>query len=337
MIRDRWLLGRRCRSFTLQWHLTNVCEGRCRHCYDRSGRREPGLREALDIVADLQLFCRRNRVEPRISLSGGNPMRYAHFWELYKVIINAKIPVSILGNPIGSETMKRLCEIGAPTYYQVSLEGLREHNDAVRGAGHYDRVMSFLVEARKQGLETHVMLTLTRDNMGQVLALGEELRGFVRRFTFNRLSQVGEGASLELPAKIEFYDFLGKYAAARRTNPVLGLKDNLFNLLRHRFGRRPFPGCTGHGCGAAFNFVALLPDGEIHACRKYPSLLGNIIKANLHDIYHSSAAKEYRRGSVACRGCRLRNMCGGCPAVTYGQRMNPLKDRDPFCDMNLNH
>ena len=32
---------------------------------------------------------------------------------------------------------------------------------------------------------------------------------------------------------------------ARRLNPVLGFKDNLFNIIRDRFKRPLFPGCTG--------------------------------------------------------------------------------------------
>ena len=334
MIRDRWFFGRKCRSFTLQWHLTNACGAHCRHCYDRSNRQEPSLQQALSILADLQSFCRRNRVAPQLSLSGGDPLRYSHFWELYRAIAQAKIPVSILGNPIIPDVMERLCEIHKPTYYQVSLEGLRDHNDSMRGAGHFDRVMAFLLDARKHGLATHVMLTLTRANQDQVIPLGEELRGLTERFTFNRLSQVGEGAALELPTKAEFIDFLGKYVTAQRSNPVLSFKDNLFNVLRLRFHRRFFPGCTGFGCGAAFNFVALLPDGEVHACRKYPSLLGNIQEASLNEIFHSSVAKRYRQGSMACSGCRLRKVCGGCPAVSHGQRLDPLKDRDPYCFLN---
>ena len=128
--------------------------------------------------------------------------------------------------------------------FQV-LEGLKEHNDSIRGMGHFHRVMSFLVEARKQRMETHVMLTLIRGNMKQVIPLGEELRGLTTRFTFNRLSQVGEGAALELPSKQEYIDFLGDYMNARRLNPVLGFKDNLFNIIRDRFKRPLFPGCTG--------------------------------------------------------------------------------------------
>lgn len=54
----------------------------------------------------------------------------------------------------------------------------------------------------------------------------------------------------------------------------MGLKDNLFNLVLAEGGEAPFGGCTGNGCGAAFNFVTLLSDGEVHACRKFPSPLG---------------------------------------------------------------
>jgi radical SAM protein with 4Fe4S-binding SPASM domain len=119
--------------------------------------------------------------------------------------------------------------------------------------------------------------------------------------------------------------------SARRTNPVLGCKDNLFNILRLHSGRKPLPGCTGFGCGAAFNFVALLPDGEVHACRKYPSPIGDVLQTGFDDIYDSPAAQRYREGPAACRGCRLRNVCGGCPAVSFGEGLRPLEDRDPYC------
>jgi selenobiotic family peptide radical SAM maturase len=330
MIRDGWFRGRKTGGFTLQWHLTNVCPYECRHCYDRGERCEMDLPQSLDVVRELGEFCRRRRVAPHISLSGGDPLCYGHFWELYAAIAAAGIRVSILGNPISAETIGRLLEIGPPICYQVSLEGLREQNDVVRGSGHFDRVMAFLADARRLRLTTHVMLTLTRANVDEVLPLGEMLRGLTERFTFNRLSQVGNAADLELPERRAFVRFLRQYLAARRTNPVLGLKENLFALLRRR-GRRPFGGCTGFGCGAAFNFVALLPDGEVHACRKYPSLLGNVGNASLEAIYESPLARRYRAGPAGCRGCRHVRHCRGCPAVVFGQGLDPLRDRDPYC------
>jgi selenobiotic family peptide radical SAM maturase len=331
MIRDGWLLARRSQNFTLQWHLTNACPFHCRHCYDRSPRGELDRAEALRVLDDLADFGRRHRVRPALSLSGGDPLCYPHFWAVYRRAAEFGWPVSILGNPVPAEMVERLCAISRPSYYQVSLEGLRDHNDAIRGAGHYDRVMTFLADARRLGLPTHVMLTLTRENLDQVIPLGRELRGWTERFTFNRLAQVGEGASLALPEPSAFAAFLQRYLEERRVNPVLGLKDNLFNVLFALRGRAPFSGCTGHGCGAAFNFVALLPDGEVHACRKFPSLLGSLRTRRLDEIYSSDIAIRYRAGPKDCRDCRLNRSCRGCPAVTFGRGLDPHTARDPFC------
>ena len=100
MIKDRRFCGRRCKSFTLQWHLTNACPFCCRHCYDRSDRQELGFPKALEVLSDLRAFCRRRRVEARLSLSGGDPLLCSYFWELYQAIADARLPVSILGNPV---------------------------------------------------------------------------------------------------------------------------------------------------------------------------------------------------------------------------------------------
>ena len=98
------------------------------------------------------------------------------------------------------------------------------------------------------------------------------------------------------------------------------------------WARRPLlQGCTGFGCGAAFNFVALLPDGEVHAWRKFPSRVGHVRETKLRAIYDSPAAVMYRKRPVACRKCALRNACGGCLAVSYRHGFNPLLDRDPYC------
>jgi radical SAM protein with 4Fe4S-binding SPASM domain len=118
---------------------------------------------------------------------------------------------------------------------------------------------------------------------------------------------------------------------APETNPVPGLKDNLLNIVYRRKELSLFGGCTGYGCGAAFNFMALLPDGEVHACRKFPSLMGSILEQGLGEIYDSELASRFRADSLACRSCDIRPVCGGCPAVIYGSGLDPLQDRDPFC------
>jgi selenobiotic family peptide radical SAM maturase len=178
------------------------------------------------------------------------------------------------------------------------------------------------------------MLTLTQANIGQVIPLAQMLQGLADRLTFNRLSQVGQAAQIAPASRHEYESFLRDYLAASRSTPILGFKDNLFNILRHRSGRPLLRGCTGFGCGAAFNFVALLPDGEVHACRKFPSRIGHLRECGLDEIYRSRAAQRFRRGCAGCLRCPIRNACGGCLAVAYGHGLDILRQCDPYCFMD---
>lgn len=328
-----WLIPfrRRPDSFTLQWHLTNACEGNCRHCYDRSDRETLSLDAALRVLEMFQRFCKRRKLKGHISLSGGNPFLYPGFFDLYRAIAAEKITISILGNPVTMGQIEEMVLIRKPVYYQVSLEGLREHNDMMRGKGHYDRTLSFLDDLRSTGIRSHVMLTLTKGNLEQVIPLAGELSDKATRFTFNRLARSGEGSSLDIPAKEDFIRFMGEYIAAGRENPVIGYKDNLFNIFRHKEKRPYFRGCTGMGCGAALTFVALLPDGEVHACRKFPSPIGHILQSDLNDIYDSYMARRYRRPPLKCLFCPVRRICGGCYATVYEEGKDFFNKRDPFC------
>ncbi|MCB2180449.1 MAG: selenobiotic family peptide radical SAM maturase [Desulfobulbaceae bacterium] len=317
--------------FTLQWHITQVCDLHCKHCYDRSDRVSLQKEQGFHILDDLRRFCLEHHVRGQISFSGGNPLLHPHFFEFYQGAVDRNLMVAILGNPASKETMEKILAIKKPVFYQVSLEGLEEHNNYIRGKGHYRRVMEFLDLLRELDVYSMVMLTLTRDNMDQVLPLGEELRQKVDLFTFNRLAMVGEGAQLKSAEPDEYAVFLKKYMDAATENPILSLKDNLMNIIRKEQGQPFFGGCAGHGCGAAFNFFSILPDGEAHACRKLPSYIGNVFEKSIHDVYHGEKAKQYRAGTEACSACSIRPVCGGCLAVVHGFGLDVFHDKDPYC------
>ncbi len=319
--------------FTLQWHITQACDLHCKHCYDRSDRERMGLDEAIRVLDDFKDFCRRHNVAGQVSFTGGNPLLHPDFETLYRAAAERGLGIAILGNPTSKERIKKLADIARPVFYQVSLEGLPEHNDSIRGSGHFGRTMDFLSVLKEAGIWASVMLTLTRENMAQVLPLAEVLRGKADGFTFNRISLVGEGANLKLPDPGAFHGFLKDYLEAARSNPVLGLKENLLNAVCLDKGRDLFGGCTGYGCGAAFNFVSVLPDGEVHACRKFPSPLGNMLELGLEAVYTSESAARYRTRPSACRSCEIRTVCGGCLAVSHSHGLDVFQDRDPFCFM----
>ena len=135
--------------FSLQWHLTQACDLHCRHCYDRTPRATPSLAEGLDILLQLQAFCQSRQVFGQVSFTGGNPFLHPHFFELYRTAADLGFGCVILGNPVPEEKLEQLLAICPPLFYQVSLEGLQEHNDEIRGQGNFRRVLGFLEMLRQ--------------------------------------------------------------------------------------------------------------------------------------------------------------------------------------------
>ncbi|MDP2156917.1 MAG: thio(seleno)oxazole modification radical SAM maturase SbtM [Nitrospirota bacterium] len=319
---------------TLQWHVTQSCDLHCKHCYDRSERSSMTLEDGIKILDDFQVFCRERRVRGQISFSGGNPLLYPKFTELYRAAVERGFVTAILGNPSTRQQIEELIAIQMPSFFQVSLEGLQEHNDNIRGKGHFERVIAFLSILRELKVYSMVMLTLTKDNVDQVIPLAAGLRDRTNTFNFNRLAMVGEGSNLRLPSKEQYEAFLKDYLKAADENPVMGIKDNLINILHQQQEVDFFGGCTGFGCGAAFNFLSILSDGEVHACRKFPSPIGNILKQGIAAVYDSAVAIRYREGSSACSECSIRPVCGGCLAVTHGHGLDVFIEKDPYCFIN---
>lgn len=317
--------------FTIQWHVTQACDLSCRHCYDRSDISAIGLDQAMGILDDLRAFCRQRNVTGHVSFTGGNPLMHPHFLDLYRAAADRGMSAAVLGNPAPRRRIEELIRIQRPAFFQVSLEGLAAHNDYIRGEGHFQRAMEFLDVLRDLGVYSMVMLTLTKDNMDQVIPLGEMLRGRTDLFTFNRLSLVGEGARLEPSSLAEYEDFLRRYIEAARDNETMGLKDNLINIIRRREGMEPFGGCAGYGCGAAFNFITILPDGTAHACRKFPSPIGNVLTQGIAGVYDSAIARRYRQGCAECGSCEIRPVCGGCLAVAQSLGLDVFAQKDPYC------
>jgi len=319
--------------FSIQWHITNSCDLHCKHCYDRSKRSPLTLKQGQKTLDDLSRFCRDRGVKGNVCFTGGNPFLSPVFVELYTSAVQRGFSVDILGNPVPEEQLLPLLKIRKPGLFQISLEGMEKHNDSIRGTGSFKRGLHFLDLLRSLEVPSGVMLTLTDKNMGQVLKLGKLLRGRTGFLTLSRLSQVGEGARLAMPSKDKFDSFLSRYFKAARENPTLSLKDNLFNILLYRNNLPLFEGCVGFGCSPAFNTVAILSDGEVHACRKFPSLIGDINRRSLSQIYDSAIARRYRRGNCACAKCFIKPLCGGCMASIKSHGLDVFKDRDPYCFM----
>ena len=119
-------------TFTLQWHITNVCDLNCKHCYDRSARSPLTLRSGKRVLRELKRFCRSKHVKGHVCFTGGNPFLYPSFLDLYGEAVKNGFSTSILGNPVTRKKIEQVLFLQKPGYYQVSLEGLEPHTDYIR-------------------------------------------------------------------------------------------------------------------------------------------------------------------------------------------------------------
>ena len=181
---------------------------------------------------------------------------------------------------------------------------------------------------------SEVMLTLTRENLAQVIPLGELLRNRTGSFTFNRLALFGKGADLALPERDDYAAFLSDYLVAMRDNPVLALKDSLFNIALENENRGLFDGCAGYGCGAAFNFVAFFLMERYMPAENFLPLSGHSTKGTCPKYITRKLLLPTGKEAHPAGGAGCGAVCRGCPAVTASFAGNPLKDRDPFCFRN---
>jgi MoaA/NifB/PqqE/SkfB family radical SAM enzyme len=130
--------------FAFQWHITDECDQRCKHCYIFS----ENTCKQLDSMSWDQMeetfyncldFCQVYHRLPYFYLTGGDPILHPDFWKLLELMKERDIPFTILGNPfhLTDEVCQRLKSLGCQKY-QLSIDGMRETHDWFRKPGSFD-------------------------------------------------------------------------------------------------------------------------------------------------------------------------------------------------------
>ena len=118
--------------FTFQWHITDECDQRCKHCYIFSGdpcRKLDSMtwQQLQDTFYNCLDFCEVYDRLPYFYLTGGDPILHPDFWRLLELFKEHEIPFTIMGNPfhLNDQVCRELKYYGCQKY-QLSLDGLRE-------------------------------------------------------------------------------------------------------------------------------------------------------------------------------------------------------------------
>ncbi len=335
------------KTFSLQWHLTNKCDQRCKHCYIYNGKGEVSkeefeLPQCISVLEDFILFCKRINRIPNLSLTGGDPLLYPEIWKFLEIVHEKKIPFSILGNPfhLTDKTCAKLKELGC-VYYQMSLDGLEKTHDALRKPGSWKATMDALEILKKHGIRTVIMSTVSKINYREIPKLiSIVVQKNVSRYAFARYCPTKSDVEQNISPE-EYRRFLEKvwetYQKFSKSNTSFTLKDHLWIPFLWEKGLPKIEGGNKReyihkGCHLGISHMTLLPEGTFFACRRFESPLGNVKNNSFFNAFFGKKMSEYRNFEEieGCKNCRFLQNCRGCRAVAYGTTGNYYA-KDPQC------
>ena len=90
--------------FAFQWHITEACDQRCKHCYiyalgSHAKFKEMPLDDMVKVIENCQTFCEKAGRLPYLYITGGDPILHPQFWQLAELLKERDLPFAILGNP----------------------------------------------------------------------------------------------------------------------------------------------------------------------------------------------------------------------------------------------
>ena len=159
------------------WTITDHCNLNCTHCYlpKNNGGKELSFEECSKIIDDL--YEAKNMI---VGFSGGEPLLRKDILELIKYTSNKKMSVALATNGllIDKNMAIKLKESGLG-YVQISIDGLEDTHDMVRGEGTFQRALSAIKFCIEVGLYVSMDVVVTKLNVSQIrdlIALAKELK-----------------------------------------------------------------------------------------------------------------------------------------------------------------
>jgi radical SAM/SPASM domain protein of ACGX system len=218
---------------------------------------------------------------------------------------------------------------------------MRETHDHIRKNGSFDTTLEAIHTIRDAGMKCAVMTTVSKINAVEMPDIIDTVvKHKADIFAFGRYCP--EHFETETHLTPEAYKSVlekcwRKFEEHQNTETTFNLKDHLWTLFFHEKGLFTIPGNLNmevmyDGCNCGNSHLTILPDGEIYACRRMKSGIGNAFTDDLQALFLGDKMEAYRNYShfEKCSKCELLRFCRGCPAVTFGYTGN-FYGTDPQC------
>jgi radical SAM protein with 4Fe4S-binding SPASM domain len=328
-------------QFYIQWHITNLCNLRCQHCYQDDFSKESDLGWAgLEKVCDNLLNTIREWGKTAcIHLTGGEPLLKPDLLPLLTHLdrhsMVEELGIITNGLTIDQEMMKWLSGFSKLKKIKISLDGGdAETNDSIRQKGAFDKVMQNLPLIKEVGrFEILLMFTVMKRNFKSLPSLFKlcqdiDMDGLI----IERFIPLGRGRKVmdEVLSKEEWKEMVGILADFISTE-----EENSF--LPYQAFQISFSGgepeLLGAPCVIGVDGVCVMPEGNVFPCRRFPVSIGNLLETPLKQIWEESEILERLREKKNLKGkcgrCEMKD-CRGCRSLALALTGDFLEE-DPHC------
>ena len=324
--------------FILQWHLSEVCNLKCLHCYQEKHKPVAlPYQQLLIILEQYRELLKKLKVKGHINLTGGEPLCSPHFFKLLDEFEKDKdlYSFSILtnGTLITDEIAKRISKYN-PEYVQVSLEGGKKTNDYIRGKNVYKKVATAIKYLKKYNIFVSISFTATKINykeFPQVVKFAE--KNNVDNVWSDRFIPLNDNSDVDLQmTKEETTEYL-KIMENERIR--LKLKKSKTNIAMYRALQFQMTNDYPYTCTAGKSLLTVMENGDLVPCRRMPIVIGNLLKDNMYKLYkNSKILKELQKDTTPdeCQKCEHSKKCsGGLKCLTYAIYKD-LNHKDVGCN-----
>lgn len=324
-----------------QWHLTNRCNLRCRHCYQSQFQDDFEENRIFDVADRLLEELRDHGYCTTLSLTGGEPFLLGErFFSLLHLFDHSEPvqEITIISNGllINRKVIQRLNTYRKLTTLKISLEGAcAETNDVIRGRGVFAKVVRRLKEIREDSaIQIVLMFTVSKRNLSELegmFALSRNLG--LDGLMIERFIPEGRGMMMSEDL-LDSHDWEN---ITRRLIILTQVDTTPLELVSYRAFFVKFGEETefwGAPCNLKEAFC-IMPDGTILPCRRFIYPLGNVLREGLFpSITATTLLQRVTEKSALegkCKRCSL-PYCFGCRALGYAVSQNPFAE-DTQCFM----
>ncbi len=324
--------------FGFQWHITNYCNLRCYHCYqdDFSNNNDLKINENKKIL--LKIAERLSAGKITINITGGEPFLYKDIFKLLDAInqIDNIKTFNIITNGLllNEANVEKLNRMGKLSEIKISLEGGdHESNDKIRGKGVFDKVIMNVENLHRISKKTIVLMftvgSCNYHNLNRMLQLAKCL--MVDGVIVERFVPLGKGLLLknQYLKKDEWFVVIDEIIR------FVNLDYNPKELVQYKAFHISFKNSNelkGALCNLGAESMALMPNGDVFPCRRFPTKIGNLLEDDFGEILLrlkilKNNIIENLKGK--CRDCVIEG-CFGCRALAYALN-NDFYSEDPQC------